>query len=253
MEKITQIQGLQINYKVTGQGENMVLLHGWGCDMHIFDHIHSFFEKKFTTYSIDLPGFGKSEEPPEQWGVEKYTVLVENLLKKLNINNPILLGHSFGGRIAILYASRNPVAKMILVDSAGVKPKRSLNYYVKVYTYKFLKKIVSLPFLKNYTNSLLGKYRKNAGSKDYQAASERMKQVLVKVVNEDLQHKMPKIKTSTLLIWGENDTATPVSDAKIMEQKIPDAGLVVLKNAGHYSFIDKMNEFLIITGNFLGI
>lgn len=245
------INSLKVRYKKTGKGSPIILLHGWGCDLYIFEKIQNELEKKFEVYSLDFPGFGESEAPKEVWGVEEYTQFLEKFVEKENIKSPILVGHSFGGRVSILFSSRNETQKMILVDSAGVKPKRHLKYYFKVYTYKSLKTIVNLLFDKQKANSILEKYRKQKGSSDYQNAQGIMREILVKVVNEDLKHVMPKIKTSTLLIWGENDTATPVSDAKIIEKLIPDAGLVVLKNCGHYSFLEKFNDFQIIINNFL--
>lgn len=167
------------------------------------------------------------------------------------IVNPILLGHSFGGRVGILFASRNSVDKLILVDAAGVKPKRSLNYYLKVYSYKCMKRIIYLIYGKERGNAKLSK--RVAGSADYRNASMRMRSILSKVVNEDLKSVMPKIKASTLLVWGENDTATPVGDAKIMERLISDAGLVVFPGAGHYSFLDNPRGFAAVIKSFLSI
>ncbi|PIE86068.1 MAG: alpha/beta hydrolase [Bacteroidia bacterium] len=251
MEKTIAINGVRVNYKTDGDGKAVLLLHGWGCDLHIFDRLHAYLSQWFRVFSLDFPGFGKSDEPSEVWGIEKYTQLLEAFVADLHIENPLLLGHSFGGRVAILFASRNKVNKTILVDSAGVKPKRSLKYYTKVYAYKSVKKIGALPGIKNLLHDYLESYKQKAGSADYRNASPRMKQILVKVVNEDLQDEMPKIKSPTLLIWGENDEATPVNHAKIMEKRIPDSGLAVLKACGHYSFLEKYAEFLLIIDNFL--
>ncbi|QGY46847.1 alpha/beta fold hydrolase [Maribellus comscasis] len=245
------INGLNIRFKKTGEGATVLLLHGWGCDLKIFERVQNELEKKFQVYSIDFPGFGESDPPKEIWGVEEYTQFIESFIKTENIKNPILIGHSFGGRVSILFSSRNKTEKVILVGSAGVKPKRKLKYYFKVYTYKTIKKIVLLLFSSQKANAILENYRKKNGSSDYQNANGIIRDILVKVVNEDLKHVMPKMKSPTLLIWGENDTETSVSDAKIMEKLIPDAGLVVLKNSGHYSFLEKLNEFLIIVNNFL--
>ncbi|MCG6186382.1 alpha/beta fold hydrolase [Maribellus maritimus] len=245
------INGLNIRFKKTGEGATVLLLHGWGCDLNIFERVQNELEKTFQVYSIDFPGFGESEPPKEIWGVEEYTQFIESFIKTENIKNPILIGHSFGGRVSILFSSRNKTEKVILVGSAGVKPKRKLKYYFKVYTYKTIKRIVLLLFSSQKANAILENYRKKNGSSDYQNANGIIRDILVKVVNEDLKHVMPKMKSPTLLIWGENDTETPVSDAKIMEKLIPDAGLVVLKNSGHYCFLEKRNEFLIIVNNFL--
>jgi len=245
------IQDIPVHYKVTGEGPHLLLLHGWGCDLEIFKPIQDHLSQRYTTYSIDFPGFGKTPDPPQPWGTEEYTTLTEEFIQQLNLVNPILLGHSFGGRISIRLAAKHPIQKVILTGGAGLKPKRKLDYYLKVYSYKTVKNVLKLPGLRNYSEQILEKYRKKSGSSDYQKASGIMRQTLVKVVNEDLKYLLPGIKASTLLVWGENDTATPLSDAKVMEKEIPDAGLAVLKNAGHYGFLEKLSEFLIIVDHFI--
>jgi len=253
MEYTDVVKDMKINYYSTGHGNCVVLLHGWGCDLNIFSKIHYHLEKYFKVYSIDLPGFGKSEEPDEVWGVEEYTSIIEEFLKLKNIYNPILIGHSFGGRISILFASRNPVNKLVLIDTAGVKPKRKLKYYLKIFSYKIIKHILKLFYKPDKFKVILEKFKKKSGSSDYRNASDQMRKILSKIVNEDLKYIMFKIKAPTLLIWGENDIETPVKDAKIIETLIPNVGLVILKNAGHYSFIEKMNDFIIILNNFLKV
>ncbi|MCF6139260.1 alpha/beta fold hydrolase [Pseudalkalibacillus berkeleyi] len=245
------IGGVSVNYRVSGEGRSILLLHGWGTSLKSFEPVHNNLEKHFKVYSIDFPGFGESEEPPEPWDVEAYTNMLRKFITDLNIEDPILVGHSFGGRVSIRYAAHHPVHKIILVDSAGVKPKRKLSYYYKVYTYKTFKKLLNLPGLKGHKEEILTKVKGKLGSADYKNVSGVMQQTMVKVVNEDLQRFMPEIKAPTLLVWGENDTATPVGDAEIMEKAIPNAGLVVLKGVGHYSYLEKLNEFLVIIDNFL--
>ncbi|OJJ16430.1 alpha/beta hydrolase [marine bacterium AO1-C] len=245
------IQDIPVHYKVTGEGPHLLLLHGWGCDLEIFKPIQDHLSQRYTTYSIDFPGFGKTPDPPQPWSTEEYAALTEEFIQKLNLENPILLGHSFGGRVSIRLSAKHPIPKVILTGGAGLKPKRKLDYYIKVYSYKTVKNVLKLPGLRNYSEQILEKYRKKSGSSDYQKASGIMRQTLVKVVNEDLRYLLPSIKASTLLIWGENDTATPLSDAHVMEKEIPDAGLAVLKNAGHYGFLEKQAEFLIILDHFI--
>lgn len=246
------IDGNTVNYHVSGSGRDIILMHGWGQNIQAFEPVHKSLEKDFRVYTLDFPGFGESSEPKTPWSVGDYTDMLEKFVKKLEIKDPILVGHSFGGRVGIMYSSRNPVRKLILVDSAGIKPKRKLSYYVRVYTYKLARKMIEfLAFFGLDKEKTLNKLKKKFGSSDYKSASPLMQQTMVKVVNEDLQKFMPHIKVPTLLVWGENDTATPVSDAKIMEKLIPDSGLVVLKNCGHFSYLEKLGEFLIIMNNFL--
>lgn len=251
MEYCKKILGLNVWYKQTGEGAPIVLLHGWGCDLNIFKSIQDNLEKNFKVYAIDLPGFGRSDAPKEVWGVKEYTSFIKEFFILESIKKPIIVGHSFGGRISILYSSQNPVDKVILVDSAGIKPKRKLKYYFKVFLYKAIKKIIIFLYKEKQAESILEKYRKKSGSSDYNNACGIMKQILVRIVNEDLSCVLPNIKAPTLLIWGKNDTATPISDAIKMKKLIPDAGLVVLEDAGHYSFIEKLNDFLIIINSFL--
>lgn len=184
-------------------------------------------------------------------GVEEYTRIIEQLCAAESISNPILIGHSFGGRVAILFASRNSVSKVVLVDAAGVKPRRPLKYYYKVYSFKLMKRFAPIFIGKKKAKEMIDRQRSRRGSADYNAASPAMRAILSKVVNEDLCHVMPLIKAPTLLIWGENDTATPLSDAKKMSRLIPDAGLVSFTGAGHYSFLDQPARFAAVLRNFI--
>ncbi len=245
------VDGVNVHYHVSGEGKDVFLLHGWGANIQTFRPVHEYLEKHFRVWSIDFPGFGESEEPPEPWGVEDYKNMLVRFFEKVEVSEPILVGHSFGGRVSIRYAANHKAHKVILVDSAGVKPKRKLKYYLKVYTFKASKKLLNLPIVNRYKDQILSRVKKKLGSSDYQNTSGVMQQTMVKVVNEDLQHLMPKIKVPTLLVWGENDEATPVSDGKIMEEKIPDSGLVVLERAGHYAYLDQLNRFLVIIDSFL--
>lgn len=251
MEKTIQLSGLNFHYTVQGEGAPIILMHGWGCNLTTLQSVEKVALENHKVYNVDFPGFGESQEPSEVWGVEEYTRLIEQLVKTENIENPILLGHSFGGRVGILYSSRNKVNKLILVDAAGVKPRRSLKYYFKVYTYKLGKKLMPLIYGKARAQQRIDAMRAKRGSSDYNNASPMMRAILSKVVNEDLKDKMPLIKAPTLLIWGENDTATPLRDAKIMERLIPNAGLVSFPRCGHYSFLDNPFQFAAVLRSFL--
>ncbi|MES0337621.1 MAG: alpha/beta hydrolase [Candidatus Magnetobacterium sp. LHC-1] len=226
----------------------MLLLHGWASSLDSFVSVQRYLSSKFKVYAIDFPGFGKSEEPKEIWGTEDYCTFLEAFMEKMNIAKPIIIGHSFGGRVAIRLALKKKADKLILIDSAGIRPKRTAKYYFKVYSYKLAKYM-----LKYLSPRLLVKYKGSVGSKDYINASPTMKQILIKVVNEDLTKLLPEITIPSLLIWGENDMETPLYQANVMNKLIPDSGLVILKGAGHFSHIDKTREFLIVTGNFLNM
>lgn len=251
MEKTINIRGTQLFYTIEGEGMPVILMHGWGCNHSTLKSIEAQLTPGFKVYNVDFPGFGGSNEPSAVWGVEEYTSLIEDFARQEHIESPILLGHSFGGRVGILFASRNKVHKLILVDAAGVKPRRSLRYYYKVYSYKAIKHALLFFLGKKRGETALNSYRAKVGSSDYSNASPMMRAILSKVVNEDLKSVMPKIACPTLLIWGANDTATPLADAKIMEKLIPDAGLVSFDGVGHYSFLENPYQFAAVLKSFL--
>lgn len=254
MDRDTRLEGLNLHYTDSEKGEKtVILMHGWGCDHTTVASIERVASScGYRVVNVDFPGFGDSQEPTDVWGVEDYTRQIEALTKELGIKSPILLGHSFGGRVGILYASRNQVEKLILVDAAGIKPKRSLKYYWKVYSFKAIKRLMYLFLGKDAAEKRLDAKRAKAGSSDYANASPMMRRILSKVVNEDLTDRLHLIKAPTLLIWGENDTATPLSDAQKMEKLIPDAGLVSFSGCGHYSFLDNPIQFAAVLRSFLG-
>lgn len=251
MKQSVEIDGLSVSYDETGEGRPLILMHGWGCNHTTVASIAAIASETHKVYNVDLPGFGDTPEPPEVWNVERYTQLIESFTKKLGIVSPVLIGHSFGGRLSILFASRNKTDKVILVDAAGVKPKRSMKYYFKVYSFKAMRHLSEFFMGKERAKVFIERRRAKSGSADYAAASPMMRAILSKCVNDDLTDVMPDIKAPTLLIWGENDTATPMRDAKIMEQLIPDAGLVSFPGCGHYSFLDNPSGFAAVLRSFL--
>ena len=242
-----KIDDLNINYKQTGNGSDVVLLHGWGQNIEMMEPIGNRIKDKRVTI-IDFLGFGNSDEPKEAMTVYDYTDLLEKLFVKLNISNPILIGHSFGGRIAIIYATRNKTKKIVLIDSAGIKPKRTIKYYLMVYTYKIVSKIFKLPIFNIYENDI----KKLFGSTDYKNVSGVMQKTLVNIVNEDLTHLLKKIECETLLLWGEKDDATPVGDAYLMNKLIPNTRLFIYKDRGHYMYLDEISDVSKKINNFIG-
>lgn len=253
MKKEITINNLRLVYDESGPADGIpvILMHGWGCDHTTVASITNAINDKCHVYSIDLPGHGESDEPSGVWGVDDFTRLIEEFCARLHISNPVLAGHSFGGRISILMASRTPVSEVVLIDAAGIKPHRSIKYYAKVYSFKCAKKILPLIVGNKIATQWINKWRSAAGSADYRQASPIMRAVMSKCVNEDLKYAMPSIKAPTLLIWGENDTATPISDARTMEKLIPDAGLVAFPGCGHYSFLDNPGQFKAVIRSFL--
>ncbi|MBD5225374.1 MAG: alpha/beta hydrolase [Bacteroidales bacterium] len=253
MEKDITIDGQHLHYEVTGNGPALLLMHGWGCSLTTVRSIAQTAARTHTVYNLDLPGFGSSAEPPETWGVEEYSHLVEEFMKAENIERPVLAGHSFGGRLAIYLSARGRIRpdSIILIDAAGIKPRRSFNYYRKVYAFKLLKKIAPVILGSEKGERLIRSVREKRGSSDYSQASPVMRAVLSRTVNQDLTPLLKDIDVPALLIWGENDTATPMRDARLMEKIIPDCGLVSFPGCGHYSFLDNPVQFAAVLQSFL--
>lgn len=251
MAEFIEIDGVRLHYRKSGSGAPLILMHGWGCTMDTVASIERVAAESHTVYNIDFPGFGASDEPGDVWGVERYTQLVEEFARRMGIERPVLVGHSFGGRVGILMASRNAVDKLILVDAAGVKPRRSMRYYFKVYSFKLLKTLCRMCMSRKAADAAIEKWRRRKASADYASASPRMRAILSRVVNEDLCHVMPQISAPTLLVWGENDTATPIGDARRMNSLIPGSGLVSFPGCGHYSFLDNPVQFAAVLRSFL--
>lgn len=255
MDKTIDIDGVKLHYRDSGEANlrPVIIMHGWGCNLDTVASIEKIFQGKMRVINVDLPGHGKSSEPPSVWGVEDFTAMMEKFISKLGLVRPSLIGHSFGGRISILLSSRGDVDKVLLVDAAGIKPKRSLSYYWKVYSFKAMKNTVMLLCGKSKGTEIVDKLRGKKGSADYRNSSPKMRAIMSKCVNEDLKYAMPSIKASVLLVWGEDDTATPLSDAHTMKKLIPDAGLVSFPGCGHYSFLDNPFGFKAIVSSFFNI
>jgi pimeloyl-ACP methyl ester carboxylesterase len=248
--RFIDVHGLRTRYLVRGQGPPVLVLHGWGASIEAVYPIVTGLSPVTTVYTLDLPGCGQSELPPQPWGVEDYQAFVAAFMDALAIEAPTIVGHSNGGRIAIRMASTEPqrASRLVLVDSAGIRPKRTLRYYRRVGLAKVGK--YAARFLGSPGERLRTRLVGRVASADYLAAGE-MRPTLVKLVNADLRPFMPAIEVPTLLVWGSQDTDTPLSAAHEMERLIPDAGLVVLESAGHYSYLDQPARFARIVSHFI--
>lgn len=259
---IIRIDGLDINYKITGPKGNRktaVVLQGWGTDLSMYDSVAAAINDRYRVVQLDLPGFGDSDEPRDAWSVDDYSAFFCRFMEELNIKKATLIGHSYGGRMIIKMAARSAtvvgipfeISKIMLIDSAGVMPERTTAQSFKVKRYKAIKKFLTSKPVHSLFPEVIDYWLSKQGSEDYRNASPVMKACLVKAVNEDLKHLMPKVEQETLLVWGENDTDTPLSDAHIMEELIPNAALVVIEGAGHYSFLEQPVLFRSIIRSYL--
>ena len=225
------VRNIKINYKQYGDGKDIVLLHGWGQNIKMMEPLGNKLKNNYRITIIDFPGFGLSEEPDFPYEVTDYTDLLHDLLNELNVKNPILVGHSFGGRVSIIYASMYDAEKIVLLGSPCVRHEsnKKENGFLE-----FIKKL-------KIFNPLLNVLKKHMGSVDYRNASPMMRDVLVKTVNKDLSEYAKKIEIPSLLIWGDKDEAVPVDDAKILNKLIKNSNLIVLPGT-HYCYLERLNE-----------
>ena len=235
---------LNINYINYGKKnvDTIVYLHGWGQNIEMMKPIADPFSDDFNIVIIDLPGFGLSDEPKTVWTLYDYVDCIKYILDELKIDNPILIGHSFGGKISLLYSSKYNVKKLVLLASPYRKEikKESL----KLKTLKTLKKVPGI-------NKLEGFAKKHIGSTDYKNASDTMRKILVEHVNLDITDEVKKIKCPTLIIWGTNDTAVSIECAYELEKMIDDAGVVVYEGCTHYAYLERLNQTINVLWNFL--
>jgi pimeloyl-ACP methyl ester carboxylesterase len=246
MSKI-QINDVTIHYTQQGKGRDVVCLHGWGQNTEMFQATQNFLSPWFRVTLIDFPGFGQSSLMSSAWGVEEYTLNFKIFCDRLNITEPILIAHSFGARIAILYAAKYKVHKLVLTGAAGLKPRRGPDYYLRLAIYKTAKQIFRLKPLAKHKEKMAASF----GSTDYKNTEGVIRQSFVKIVNSDLRKYLPYITVPTLLVWGELDDATPLWMAKVMEKTMKDAGLVIFEKDGHYAYHNQSERFHRIVDVFL--
>lgn len=245
-----EVDGVRIRYQAAGAGKPLLLLHGWGGSLASMTPVFNEFVKHYRVVAIDFPGHGESALPPRAWHVDDFVTLVRRLLEALYLERPHIIAHSHGGRVALKLAARYPdcLAKLVLVNSAGVPPPRSWHYYLRLTVAKVGK--LSARFGGARGERLRQQIYRAVASSDYLAAGP-LRGTFVNLIKEDLTPVLSTIQSPTLLVWGEYDTDTPVSCATIMARHIPHAELVVLQRAGHFSYLDQFGKFRLIVGRFL--
>lgn len=254
-------QGLKVQYIEQGQGPLVVLFHGWGANKELFGPLIAALAVQYRVAAPDTPGFGQSQEPLEPWDLADYCEFCRAFIDHVAApedTEVILMGHSHGGRTLIRLVGSGmlrprTVKKLVLIDSAGILHEKTPQQLRQIRRYKRGKQFLSLPPVKALFPHALERLQSRSGSADYRAASPVMRQSMVKVVNEDIREYLPRIEAETLLVWGDQDRDTPLSDGKLMEQTIPGSGLAVLSGAGHFCFIDRQYQFLAVMRSFLGI
>lgn len=248
-----KVNGYNINYEVLGSGYPVVLVHGWLTDIESMRPIAEGLKDSFQVYLVDVIGFGKSDLPKEPLNSNKFGEFLRDFLKAVKIKNPVLIGHSNGGRTIINAVGRRIVQpkKIVLIDSAGLIPKRSMKYHIKVKIAKTGKKVLSLMPNNKKMQEFTARLQKRMGSSDYNASPEVLKQTMKHILNEDVTELLPKINVPTLLIWGGLDVDTPIEQGRKMEKLIPDAGLVEYPYGSHFAYLENIQNVNVVLNEFL--
>jgi pimeloyl-ACP methyl ester carboxylesterase len=234
----------------TGAGEVVVVLHGWGGRIESMAPVISCLQSRLRVIALDLPGFGEAPPPASVWGTSDYAAWVAEVVATRWSGAAHFLGHSFGGKVSLHIAATEPAAvdKLILVDPSGLRSAPSTSARVK----RALSRVARFAGrLGGPGRSLQQKFYDRVASEDYRNAGP-LRPTFVKIVNEDVTELLPRIAAPTLLLWGAQDHDVPLAHARTMESLIPDAGLVVLDPAGHFSYLDQPDRFCRIVRHFLG-
>jgi pimeloyl-ACP methyl ester carboxylesterase len=243
------VDGVRVRYVTVGHGKPLLLLHGWGTSLDTFAAMIEDLKRQFHITAFDFPGHGGSEMPPATWTVDDFVALTRGVLAELGIQRPSILGHSFGGRVAIKLAAGYPenVDRLVLVDSAGVPPPQTLKRRLKRLASRFANTVGRLG---RPGQAARRKIVARIASPDYLSAGP-LRGTFLAIVREDLRPVLPGIQAPTLLIWGEADADTTLADARAMERLIPGARLLVIKNAGHFSYLEQYGRFRLAVIPFL--
>ena len=236
-------KGIQINYYDNKKNTDKVIiaLHGWGQNIEMMQPLTNAFEKEYRIIILDLPGHGLSKEPKEVLCVEDFCKIIRTFVVDKKIKKPILIGHSFGGKIALLYASKYEIEKLVLLAPTYKKTTKKASIRVRV-----AKKLKFIPIFNQYLNYL----RNKLGSADYKNSSEMMRKIMVKHINTDVTNEISKITVPSLIVWGDKDLAVDVSLAYELEKLIKDSGVVIYKNSTHYAYLENLNNLKLVLKSF---
>lgn len=235
------IDNINIYYMKYGNKQQTILiLPGWGDNRKTFDYLINYLKEYFTIYILDYPGFGNSSMPEKDLTIFEYANIINKLIISLNLENPILIGHSFGGRIISLLTTiyENKYKKLLLIDIAGLKKKKDLKLYLKQTTYKLLKKlgfILPNKLRRKYINFLFNKF----ASSDYKTLDKRLSITFQNIVKVNLEKYIKNINLETLILWGDNDDITPLSDGIKINKLIKNSTFIKIENTRHFPYLEK--------------
>jgi len=243
----TEIDGIRVRQMTFGESSSppVLMLHGWGASIDLLWQLgQPLAQQGYYVIAPDMPGFGETPPPPTAWTVFDYANFILKFTDSHRLTQFHLFGHSFGGRLALILGADHTerVKSMVLADSAGIRPKLPLAIRTRTSVYKSIRDGLNAVGLRGLSNTLRESYNQRYGSSDFQQSDGVMRQTFINVINQDLLDHAARVSVPTLLIWGENDTDTPLWMGEKLEQTIPDAALVTYPNAGHYSYLENIPQ-----------
>lgn len=236
-----EVNGIRIRESITGDGAPALLVHGWGASIDLLTPLALHLSRLgHRCYSLDLPGFGESDEPPDSFTIFDYAAFCLAYLDRHQLGAVNYFGHSLGGRIGLILGAdhSNRIAKLALSNSAGIKTETPLGARLRLRAYQSARQSLERIGVKSASEKLREKYNRRFGSDDYRNASPIMRQTLINIVNEDLLKYAKRVAVPTILVWGDNDEDTPLWMGQKLEKTIPDAAMIVHSGAGHYAYLD---------------
>ncbi len=239
-----QIDGLDIRYRREGQGDPVLLLHGWGGSIESFNPVFEALAPSFDTVAIDFPGHGKSALPPKPWRVGDFLDLTLKAMDALRLERPHIVAHSFGGRVTIRLAAEHAgrAGTLLFTAGAGVASRKTLTRRLKRAAASAARAMESAPVVGSLASNLKARLRPHVASRDYLAAGA-LRETLALVVAEDQTPYLASIRSKCLLVWGDQDRETPLYMGETMKERIPGAELVVFSGAGHFPYLDQPHKF----------
>lgn len=245
------VDSLLTSYEQIGNGKVILLLHGWGDDQTTFDFLRTELSKSYQVISLDLPGFGKTEAPKELWTLDNYAGFIDAFINKLSIEHIYaVVGHSNGGALAIHGLAQNILQtdKLILLASSGVRNSQPTKQFI-IKTVAKTGKVATfwLPF--RYRQALRKKLYGVVGSD--MLVAPHLQETFKITVRQDIQADAKQLNLPTLLIYGDKDTTTPLSDSNILAGHIKGSKLEVIPDAGHFVHFDEPHKVNAIIKDFL--
>lgn len=230
------LKGQQIYYQTVGKGKNLILLHGWRQDVSTWWGVVDSLKDEFKLWLVDMPGFGRSDLPKKPWTISDYADCITSFIQNRKISQPILLGHSLGGNVAIKLAAKHPnlIHKLILEDSSGIRPQKTVQSAIFFVLAKVIKYLI--PNLFNLRERIRFRFYSAIGS-DYLIGGD-LKTTLQNILAEDIEQDAKKINTETLILWGENDSTVPLKVGKKLYQLIKNARFEMIEEVNHFPHLE---------------